>query len=431
MGMIASGPPNGEAPSTWEDAQSSQVGFDWTMAECEPLTHCKFHLRPGGQLNPNSKKQVANKVRTMAVIDDDSSALFKKKHADPCTQYSVSCSVCLSHFVSSQCGWCSNPVVYPGGIKGGHCVQWDPSHNPFNCTGFRNYDCSDCECIQPQGCKKVPVGHGTNLTTCQATCHSILPPVPPSPPPPPPPGPDLTVCNTTTWKCDPATPGEPNATSPFICANTCMPKTPQAPAAPSVPSAPTAPIPPQAPQPIALPWKCNTTDYKCHQVQPGTHGASGKPICEAQCYPPAPPPPPMFNGHYRGIQIDNKYHIGEFELALVNGSYTLKENHQLVSKGRVYVSSNRGNLFVQEQEPTGGLYAAIYSINPGISAEHITLVMGSDSTDIPSGWDLPWIAGGKRGKEFLFHKMSILLKKNKKILFMMCNSFLFIYKQDE
>jgi len=79
-------------------------------------------------------------------------------------------------------------------------------------------------------------------------------------------------------------------------------------------------------------------------------------------------------------------------------------NGKVVQTGKVFLEGNRGNLYVSTTKPEAKTVAAIYSFNPGITVDHYTLVMGSSKTDVPTGWDTPWIEGGSKGHEFVFVK---------------------------
>eukprot|EP01006_Ploeotia_vitrea_P023467 TRINITY_DN55961_c0_g2_i1.p1 TRINITY_DN55961_c0_g2~~TRINITY_DN55961_c0_g2_i1.p1 ORF type:complete len:787 (-),score=129.14 TRINITY_DN55961_c0_g2_i1:288-2555(-) len=412
--MMAAGPKNHYAPGSWKKATSSRGGMEFAMMACEPLRHCKFHVRPrttvAEDLNEEEMKPEA-RFRAMSILEaaeDEEDDMHPEatmvgavdaKIKDPCMKWHA-CGTCLAH---KYCGWCSVPVVYSNGQHGGRCAGIpgeNGNRNQFKCYGiYRTSDCSDYECVQPQGkCIKVPLGSGTNQSECHVHCHPHHPPPgAPSPPPPRPPAePAIWVCNHTNSRCQPAKPGQSGGTSRFICQNICG--TP-----PAIPSTPTAPVPPIPPATIAPVYICNEK-YRCQRAKPGVPGATSHTICKAQCSAP-PPPPAHIEGHYRGLQIDNTYKPGEYDFILANGTFVLKLSGRTVASGMVQLEAKLGALLFKIQKPIDLTVAAIYSENSGIEVNYLTLVLGNDAQTVPTGWDLPWIKGGSHGREYVFIKV--------------------------
>jgi len=239
--------------------------------------------------------------------------------ADSCSQY-TDCQDCVSHFL---CGWCSEPVVFPGNVTGPQCAGFNPSgHNPFVCNGIYSTE----QCVQGYMCNKVnytcdlaPPGSGNTLAKCQEDCFNHG---------------HVYLCNQTDKKCYIVPPGTPNSASYASCEASC-----------SHPSPHPAP-PPPPPTPSTL-YKCNYTSGQCetapagsgtskevcekectksdqkyacnqflHQCYKLPAGASGEslPECEKVCNPaPNPGPPSGITGTYRGIAIQNDYKIGEWD----------------------------------------------------------------------------------------------------------------------
>jgi hypothetical protein len=105
-------------------------------------------------------------------------------------------------------------------------------------------------------------------------------------------------------------------------------------------------------------------------------------------------------GTWYGLQIDNQYKSGEFILKVDNQTWTLSRDGQNVATGAMATAPVSGGLLIQLQD--GSQFAAMYSENQGTQFLHITLVVGSGPEDLPSGWDAPWILGGKKGTVFVF-----------------------------
>jgi hypothetical protein len=244
------------------------------------------------------------------------------------------CEQCVSH---PLCGWCSEDVVYPGGRVGKQCAGFQPGNStPFQCNGiFSTEQCfQGYVCDQNSGtCQLGAPGTGTSLSKCEANCtlndhvyicnHTTLkchivpagtpgsaseqvceascssPSPHPAPPQSPAPTPALFACNTTTGKCDPATAGKGG--SQQFCESTCKKVAPDQ-------------------------YVCNTAFKRCEKLPPGMPGGETKAECEAECHPtPAPKPPAALVGYFRGVQIQQGYAVGDFELQVNETSVTFVE----------------------------------------------------------------------------------------------------------
>eukprot|EP01012_Entosiphon_sulcatum_P029628 TRINITY_DN361_c0_g1_i1.p1 TRINITY_DN361_c0_g1~~TRINITY_DN361_c0_g1_i1.p1 ORF type:complete len:750 (+),score=90.47 TRINITY_DN361_c0_g1_i1:724-2973(+) len=374
--MLASGAPNGPAPDDFHKALNMTSGFDWTLMSCQPGTACSFHM-------PTSPMPEKPRLLPQSTVDD------------PCMPYAT-CDVCLGH---QFCGWCSVDVIYKDGTPGKRCAGWNSngSRNQFDCHGvWHTDDCNDYQCLMPQGqCVKVPLGGGESKEDCEKTCMPAPSPPSPLPPPPTPPTPPAQtyLCNTTDYHCYLTTPG--HGESPELCEADCHAPTP------------VHPSPPPPPTPPAATYLCNETDWQCFPTTPG-HGTSIE-VCLKQCVSP-PLPPPEFHGVWRGLQIDNQYQHGEFGLTFSDTGFALTLDGKPVSKGVVYGAPKPGELVLQINEGNnqGKRYAAMYTETQGLNVLYRTLVIGSSETDMPTGWDLPWIKGGSFGSEFVFLQVNRL-----------------------
>jgi hypothetical protein len=127
-------------------------------------------------------------------------------------------------------------------------------------------------------------------------------------------------------------------------------------------------------------------------------------LCQADCA--APPAPSHLTGSWRGLQIDNQYHSGEYILKLTSSNnFTLTLDGNVVQTGSVWSNNlKNGGLTINVNQPDGSIkqLVAIYSQDQGVLVEQITLVIGGDNNEVPTAWDTPWILGGNNGSEFVF-----------------------------
>jgi len=251
-------------------------------------------------------------------------ALGVAAQADPCENIPT-CEQCVSH---PLCGWCSSDVIYQGGVQGKHCAGFQPGNStPFQCNGifsteqcFQGYECDEATAA----CQLSAPGTGTTLSKCEANCtvndhvylcnHTTLkchivaagtpgstslevcqascssPSPHPAPPPPSTQPQDLYACNTTTGKCDKAPAGKGEALA--VCEAECKKIAPDQ-------------------------YYCNKALNACEKLPPGVPGGESKEACEVACNPkPKPGPPSALLGYYRGVQIQNGYTTGDFELSV-------------------------------------------------------------------------------------------------------------------
>lgn len=261
---------------------------------------------------------------TFAIVVTLAAATQVTPAPDPCAQYAT-CTVCLR---DPSCGWCSEPVSYPGNITGAQCAGVsNDGPDPFTCNGIFSTD----TCYQGYTCNPVnwtceitTPGDGMPLPVCEANCTNTG---------------AVYVCNTTTKKCHEVPPGTSGSSSLSVCEAACSSPSPH-------PSPPTPPSPP-----TAL-WACNYSIGECESAPAGK--GSSKEVCEASCkkqtgtqyrcntfleqcvkvpfgYPdsmslkkceevctphPTPGPPPAFlGGMWRGIEIQNGYTMGEWDMS--------------------------------------------------------------------------------------------------------------------
>ena len=230
----------------------------------------------------------------------------------------------------STCGWCSVPVQYADGTQGPQCAGFGTGSKPFVCPAV--YSTEVCQrgyiCDASSGtCSLTNPGQGTTQAQCEAACHNSTT--------------HVYLCDLTTKTCSVVPPGTPNSTSKQICLAVCSGK------------------PTPKPGAVAHTYTCNTSSWKCEIATPG-HGAS-KLVCETACsqnasnyicnyqtgqcvsvppltpnsvplstcqqqcsgvtpapIPPNPGPPPEYIGLWRGIEIQTNYAICEWDIKINN-----------------------------------------------------------------------------------------------------------------
>jgi len=275
--------------------------------------------------------------------------------ADHCEQY-ADCEICVSH---NLCGWCSTNVVYQGNITGKQCAGYNPNGNdPFECNGI--YSIEQCtigyECdLENFQCKQAGAGKGSTLSACEANCTNQG---------------QVYLCNHTTLKCHQVPSGTPGSSSYQVCESACThPKSAH-------------PAPPQSSSPTTAPvYKCDTatgecvnatagqgssmavcmaeckkgtnqTQYFCNsishtcEVAPTGFPGESKAECEAECtVHPNPGPPPAFLGLWRGIQIQNGYKSGEFDIQITESTFVMIDiNGATTVKGTPFNVKDGDNL---------------------------------------------------------------------------------------
>lgn len=244
--------------------------------------------------------------------------------ADHCSPYTT-CQACISE---PLCGWCSEDVVYPGNITGAQCAGFNANgSNPFVCNGIYSTD----QCVQGYVCNQSSYtcelgtpGQGNTLAQCEATCINQG---------------QVYLCNTTTHQCVQVPSTEPNNGSYAVCQALC--------ANPSHHPSSSSPGPSPTPQSL---YACNFTSGQCQQAPAGKGEALS--VCEQQCsktntsymcntflqkciklppgvkgdtlaqcenacqVKPNPGPPSQLVGLWRGIEINNDYVVGEYDLSI-------------------------------------------------------------------------------------------------------------------
>ena len=286
----------------------------------------------------------------------------------------TSCAACVAN---NLCGWCSEPVVYPGNVTGPQCAGFTPGHpNPFACNGIYStgtctsgYLCNETDFT----CYLAPPGQGVPQLECESQCYNKG---------------QIYLCNTTSKQCYVVPPGTHGAGSLAKCEASCSHPSPH-PVPPPPTTAPsslyqcnytsgqcvTAPAGKgesksaceQACQKSEGDYLCNKFLNKCIKVPPGIPGAKSLAQCELECAPPKPkpgPPPSLVGGTFRGIQIQNDYVTGEF---------TLQVNQSLVT----YVFISNGNTVSAQWTGTPSYF-------PGSTTNEmwITLTSGPNSGQV-------------------------------------------------
>jgi hypothetical protein len=265
--------------------------------------------------------------------------------ADPCAQY-LSCQTCLAAPV--QCGWCSVRVVFASGAQGPQCTGI-PGAQPFTCPAIFS---DDEVCIQGYicdtasgTCRLAPPGQGTSKAQCEKACV----PVSPSP------HAQVYCCDAIAKTCSPCASGTPGSASYEICMAQCRH------------------VPTPAPGPVAPVYACNATTWQCQRVPAGTPNSASLQVCESWCNesssaftcnyatgacdraapgsggvplavcrricqnvtntpsptrPPAPGPPPEYIGVWRGVEIQNNYAVGEWDMSVNATTVVLVRVHQ-------------------------------------------------------------------------------------------------------
>jgi hypothetical protein len=376
---LASSQPNGQPPKDFADAKSGSF-FDWTLWECQPLTGCHF--------NQNKFVRAPVKIAVQSHVE---------ANPDPCSTEGT-CTECLAH---KFCGWCSVPVVYKDGTQGAQCAGYgNATRNQFECHGvFRTDDCNDYLCIEPQGiCTKVPLGGGEDHDTCMKDCKVLIPSqnlVSPTGPPASMPSPSVApvyACELSNYTCFQTAPG--TGSSLEVCIQSCHKATTPTQITP-------VPISPASPKPTAKVYKCDFTNYSCIVAQPGEAGAGSREICLNNCKRPSPRPVPIVGNKLRGLQVDNKYVQGEYDVSVdLYGGYKLSLNGTEITSGTLSLGTKIGTVVVSTK--SGKYYTGYYTQSVGRDVTHTLIAFGSSSSDVPSGWDAPWIHGGSEGSVWVW-----------------------------
>jgi hypothetical protein len=398
---------NSPPPTTWAECVAQSTGFCGVMTACQPDTNCMFTFgvnQPQGaavarstdswahraweRLKGNKKPaQTSNSKTVQMQVQEDEPVGFVPSD-DPCNPY-TSCETCRA--AHPQCGWCTGRIVYADGTLGSQCGGGGYSNISFNCVNgtYHADSCNDYACVEPAGvCDIVPLGHGISKEECEYACKAG--PAPPGPPPPPAgPAAGVYCCNHTTYQCYGCPNGSPGAASHQICDAQCKPIPPAHPSAPTTPTDT---------------YICNTTLFTCQNVGPNGGGTS-MPVCVGSC-PHPPPTPPVLVGNWRGLMVNNGYSAGEFDLNVYqNSSFSLLYNGNVYGTGVIHADADQGSLVLVLNSATQTIVRpAIYAQNLGFVGQYINLVIGSTPTDVPTGWDLPWILGGTDGSEFMFFR---------------------------
>jgi len=153
--------------------------------------------------------------------------------------------------------------------------------------------------------------------------------------------------------------------------------------------------------PIQKTYICNTTNYQCEPPTPG-HGSS-KEVCVENCKN-RPPVPPVILGKFRGLQIDNRYIVAEWQLDVTTAGYNMFFNGSFYQSGQMWAGSKVGhiNIKIEAGAQAGTAQKGYYTVSQGMAVEHMLIAIGSDANDDPTGWDTPWILGGENGQEFVW-----------------------------
>jgi hypothetical protein len=329
--------------------------------------------------------------------------------SDDCGQY-MTCTACVSH---NLCGWCSEDVVFPGNITGPQCAGFNENGSkPFACNGIYSTDqCVSGYVCDPENftCVTAEPGDGVPLPMCEQnctnqgqvylcnltshTCHQVPRDQPnngsyascmagcthPSSHPSsssPSPAATTYVCNTTTGTCDKSTPG--HGSSKQVCEQQCT-KT------------------------NGTQYMCNTFLQQCVKLPPGIHGETLA-QCEQQCNPkPNPGPPPMFlGGMWRGIEIQNGYKIGEWDMNFTETTATIVDvagattivgipYNQIINSNVIFVINiTKGPGAGQTMKGIGSL------ANRGPETNYLTAAFAAPGADAPSSIDTAMTTGSDK-----------------------------------
>jgi hypothetical protein len=218
MAMSAAG---GATPATIKAAMATKGPFAgvYAFAACQTPV-CDFKIGMG--VGASSDFGLENFDLGSFIGAQQVAKPLHDASADRCSQYSSSCSVCLSH---EFCGWCSVNVTNKDGTQGLQCAGFNKNNHTagtgWKCNGkYSTFACDagfKCDHKSLQ-CVPAAAGNGLPKAQCEQTCK---------PTPPPTPKPKMALCNETTKKCLPCPHNEttcPGALPMGACEAACSKK---------------------------------------------------------------------------------------------------------------------------------------------------------------------------------------------------------------
>jgi hypothetical protein len=113
-------------------------------------------------------------------------------------------------------------------------------------------------------------------------------------------------------------------------------------------------------------------------------------------------------GKFRGLQIDNQYKLGEWQMDITSQGFTMLFNGTLYQTGVLWPGSSLGHvhLRIDTGVHAGSLLRGYYTTAQGMNVEYVLIAFGANANDDPTGWDTPWINGGSSGSEYVWTKIS-------------------------
>lgn len=322
---------------------------------------------------------------------------------DPCAQYPT-CQICVAQ---PLCGWCSEPVTYPGphgtNITGAQCAGFNPNGaDPFTCSAIfstevcvAGYQCN----LETFTCQQGAPGTGVPLDVCSANCTNTG---------------QVFACNTTTQKCNQVPQGTPGAASLEVCEQQCThpsshpssanPASPPPPAQTYLCNVTTGTCNPTTPgkgssQQVCEQncvkgqnmYLCNSLLHKCIQLPPGVPGGQPLEQCNNQCNPkPNPGPPAMFLGVWRGLEIQNNFVAGEWDINVTQSEVTMVNVAAATTIKGVpqQVSQGGQEIFIIQITSGPGAGKSIQAIgeqaNRGPETSFVTMAMAQPGANAPS-----------------------------------------------
>eukprot|EP01128_Nolandella_sp_AFSM9_P001581 TRINITY_DN117_c0_g1_i1.p1 TRINITY_DN117_c0_g1~~TRINITY_DN117_c0_g1_i1.p1 ORF type:complete len:840 (-),score=227.93 TRINITY_DN117_c0_g1_i1:199-2718(-) len=203
---------------------------------------------------------------------------------DPCAQWDSDCAECISH---PFCGWCSSPVTHPDGSSGSQCAGFNHDENsgeqPFVCVG--TYHTEECvpgyECnIETATCEITEPGDGMDVEECTSKCGVG----------------SIYKCNNETNTCEKCEDGTPGCVDHTSCKDSCEVTDPS--------PTPSSSTPPE-------------------EGEPGT-------------------PEDLVNTIWRGLQVNNDYDHGEFQMEFDEETVTVQNPDGKLWKATVNSTKTQG-----------------------------------------------------------------------------------------
>ncbi|KAK3276030.1 hypothetical protein CYMTET_15873 [Cymbomonas tetramitiformis] len=163
------------------------------------------------------------------------------------------------------------------------------------------------------------------------------------------------VCNDTTYTCDIGKPGE--GVSKELCDQQCKKSQDT--------------------------YICNKTTGTCDKATPG-HGTS-KLLCESSCQHPHPSnsTPTALQGNWRGVEIDNTYVKGEFDIFFGPGNFTWSGPSGKYTGTVAAKNAGEIDLKFASGPNAGKILMGIYTVSDGPETTWQTLALAKPSEALP------------------------------------------------